>query len=398
MIGIQRYPTVTLLVFALTVSASVDAMSPPAASPAGTEDNCSSLIPAGGPYDVFRSYRASDFQLSIDEFVSDKQWTTHQEALNAGLSVGTIVYGVPLQVGGTFDQAKVDQWKRDYQSRTKLDYIEHNRTAFEQLMVNVPLVKAVTDCIVRTKRVFGLSTRHVMSGDCEFTFVASYISDRPNAKQPKLQGALAFTGAGACTAWPQGVPVPPNGYGVNCRRYGRNGVIVTINTDTAGTSQEVVEPLPTLGPEPPAPICSIQQTKPDVRSATVYRTDWKDGGSDGRGGNMVYFDLSAPGKITSIDVTGCSGCGGHLWLCPDGGVCGRDLFQPQNDTTWRAWAHLNASDATWTSFRINFLGPQEVCVPDRETYEHQHAAWDAENARTCPLKHGEPSWKALSAQ
>jgi hypothetical protein len=46
------------------------------------------------------------------------KFSGHDEALNAGLSVGTVVYGVPLKIGGTFDQRKVDQWKDDNCSRS----------------------------------------------------------------------------------------------------------------------------------------------------------------------------------------------------------------------------------------------------------------------------------------
>jgi len=39
-------------------------------------------------------------------------FSSHDEAIKAGLSVGTVVYGVPLKVGGTFDHNTVDQWKQ----------------------------------------------------------------------------------------------------------------------------------------------------------------------------------------------------------------------------------------------------------------------------------------------
>lgn len=38
-------------------------------------------------------------------------WSSHREAMNAGVDVGAVVYGVPIEVGGTFDQTEVNQWK-----------------------------------------------------------------------------------------------------------------------------------------------------------------------------------------------------------------------------------------------------------------------------------------------
>jgi hypothetical protein len=41
------------------------------------------------------------------------KFSNHDEALNAGLTVGTVVYGVPLKVGGSFDNRVVHQWKEE---------------------------------------------------------------------------------------------------------------------------------------------------------------------------------------------------------------------------------------------------------------------------------------------
>lgn len=38
---------------------------------------------------------------------------THDDAINGGLTVGAVVYGVPLEVGATWDESKVSAWKRE---------------------------------------------------------------------------------------------------------------------------------------------------------------------------------------------------------------------------------------------------------------------------------------------
>lgn len=45
------------------------------------------------------------------------KFSSHDEAIKAGLKVDTIVYGAPLKVGGTFDKTVVDRWKDENCSR-----------------------------------------------------------------------------------------------------------------------------------------------------------------------------------------------------------------------------------------------------------------------------------------
>ena len=49
---------------------------------------------------------------SFHRFECSSEFKTHGEAINSGLSVGTVIYGVPVKVGGTFDAADVDNWKK----------------------------------------------------------------------------------------------------------------------------------------------------------------------------------------------------------------------------------------------------------------------------------------------
>ncbi|GJD97890.1 hypothetical protein OCOJLMKI_5129 [Methylobacterium iners] len=45
------------------------------------------------------------------------KFSSHDEAIKAGLDVDTIVYGAPLKVGGKFEKSVVDRWKEDNCSR-----------------------------------------------------------------------------------------------------------------------------------------------------------------------------------------------------------------------------------------------------------------------------------------
>lgn len=57
----------------------------------------------------------SSLQTSFYEYVYSQDFSTHQEAIDAGISIGTIVYGVPIQIGGTFSKQQKDQWRSTHQ-------------------------------------------------------------------------------------------------------------------------------------------------------------------------------------------------------------------------------------------------------------------------------------------
>lgn len=67
---------------------------------------------------------------------------SHDAAINSGLDVGTVVYGVPLQVGGTFDPKYVDKWKHEHCSDEQRSTINTTAT-FEFVRRFEPALAAV---------------------------------------------------------------------------------------------------------------------------------------------------------------------------------------------------------------------------------------------------------------
>lgn len=53
----------------------------------------------------------SDASFSFRQIQCASSWRTHQESMEAGIDIGVVVYGVPLEVGGSFSKQQVDQWK-----------------------------------------------------------------------------------------------------------------------------------------------------------------------------------------------------------------------------------------------------------------------------------------------
>lgn len=58
---------------------------------------------------------STDVSKTFYEYIYSADFSTHQQAIDAGLSVGTVVYGVPLQIGGTFSKQQKDQWRSTHQ-------------------------------------------------------------------------------------------------------------------------------------------------------------------------------------------------------------------------------------------------------------------------------------------
>jgi hypothetical protein len=71
------------------------------------------------------------------QWLYDMDFQTHDEAISSGLSVGFVVYGVPLQLGGKFDKQQKDQWRREH-----AQYENRNVSASEKYSILTSTVSA----------------------------------------------------------------------------------------------------------------------------------------------------------------------------------------------------------------------------------------------------------------
>jgi hypothetical protein len=61
---------------------------------------------------------SSQLREAFDDYIYQSDFGTHEEAMNAGLSIGTVVYGIPLKLGATFSKQQKDTWfKQNMQDR-----------------------------------------------------------------------------------------------------------------------------------------------------------------------------------------------------------------------------------------------------------------------------------------
>ncbi len=57
----------------------------------------------------------TDLSKSFYQYIYSTDFTTHQQAIDAGISIGVPVFGVPLELGGKFSKQQKDEWKRTHQ-------------------------------------------------------------------------------------------------------------------------------------------------------------------------------------------------------------------------------------------------------------------------------------------
>jgi hypothetical protein len=114
-------------------------------------DQCNDVL-KDGIFDVSHYNSDSQYRNTLDSWFYESDFQTHQQAADAGLSLGFPVYGVPIKIGGTFDQNQVDSWKKEHAGsvKTGLSYNDSRSAALQ--LVNKQLVDAWSRCIVEKNR------------------------------------------------------------------------------------------------------------------------------------------------------------------------------------------------------------------------------------------------------
>lgn len=113
----------------------------PNSASGGDDCGCSKMLIGG----VFNSsYLATSSQASsaYRHWQCTQEFSTHQQALDSGLSVGLPVYGIPIQVGGSFNASTRDSWKRKNCQDTRMNSSSENRL---QLTLSVASTTILTE-------------------------------------------------------------------------------------------------------------------------------------------------------------------------------------------------------------------------------------------------------------
>src|SRR5579863_1651516 len=127
----------------------------------------------GAVYDTVEHYSASDLKLMFDEYAYEKNWSTHEEAIQAGLKVDVPVYGEVLTPHGNFNKATKDQWMHEFEQKRHLDFTHQQQSTVIIKSLNPSVIRALgSSC-------FEIGAWHdvELQGACQFTFRAGYRSD-----------------------------------------------------------------------------------------------------------------------------------------------------------------------------------------------------------------------------
>ncbi len=106
--------------------------------PAFADEQCADVLRAG----VFNQTQTFDSELGRLSYLNwqcTTEFKNHNEALAAGLNVGFLVYDVPIQVGGTWAQSHVEQWKKTHCSEDSLQ-TDHQRATVSLIRAVAPEV------------------------------------------------------------------------------------------------------------------------------------------------------------------------------------------------------------------------------------------------------------------
>lgn len=69
----------------------------------------------------------TDLALLLKSRQCTESWSSHDEAIQSGISIGTKIYGVPLKIGGNFDQNKIKEWKNTNCKSTDINIDDQKR-------------------------------------------------------------------------------------------------------------------------------------------------------------------------------------------------------------------------------------------------------------------------------
>lgn len=197
----------------------------------GQGDNCQECkaVLAGG---VFNTTNINQTQAAKDAFNSwecTTEFTTSQQALDAGVSIGVPIYGVPVKIGGTFSDDQRKSWKKDHCASTS-----NSSQSFSTLIVAIrqaapEILSAWTKCIENTcgpaRTALSCSVTSTNGGAI---FKANWLRNAGDNAVPQVQFFKAYDAA--CIPPIKG-PVSVAGVVTNCKIPVNKEAVFILQTD-----------------------------------------------------------------------------------------------------------------------------------------------------------------------
>lgn len=157
------------------------------------------------------------------------KFSNHGEAIKAGLDVGTVVYGVPLEVGGSWDQTTVKSWKDEHCSRSA-QKASFEAATYSYLSEVAPgAMNAFVECIRLNQITAALAC--TLTRDPSQLMVKWRRTDGEAANSaPKIKRLMATNGSCA-PGISVGTAVLEGGIGTPCQPNDKQDLSVMIETD-----------------------------------------------------------------------------------------------------------------------------------------------------------------------
>jgi hypothetical protein len=292
---------------------------------------------------------------AFDHMLCDSDFKTHEEARNAGISLGVVVYGVPLTLNGTFSEAQKNTWKHEHCETTTTSSTFAQSYQAIMKYVSVDAYKAWNDC--QRVNAYGVSCwiGSTSTDDDDKLVLFTKWNAVPGDKgaSPKIQGTSlvgAKTISGA-TLFPNGADLSLNP-SVALARDDDSTIVAVINTNRGSCPAYASRP---------APIFKTLYVNKDPLTDQAYqetisfdKNDHYSQPPKPRGqGHEITFSHVAPGPISSVQCDVQAGGGGGF---THGEVC---AYQG-NTARWEGWS--NSGDHATIVMKINYLMPTQQCI------------------------------------
>jgi len=188
----------------------------PSARAQPTEPNCADIL-RFGVFDEHTFQSDTNLRTRFERALCDTDFGTYQAARSYGLGVGVPVYGIPVQVSGSFDEAKKREWFKQHCEATKASVDFHQFIADRTKTASPTITEAWTKCVMAEidTRQTGLRCNVTRPTALDAVFSATWLKGNKNDGGPQVE--LVETFGGACGKAPQEAKLI-DGFSLKCSR------------------------------------------------------------------------------------------------------------------------------------------------------------------------------------
>lgn len=200
------------------------------------EDQCKDILKNG----IFDNSFISSTEESKKKFITwqcTSEFSTHDEAIDAGVDVGAIVYGIPIYISGTFTKDQRDTWKKTNCSQSDLaesyskSYVELKKLVAKEVVLAWSKCMEITSqykplsCVVNAPDNSNIifNVRWKRAGDVDIinpVVTGSYV-DGATSEYPKIKGKELI---------PKATKITGDGFGIPLKRNNDSAIMINLNT------------------------------------------------------------------------------------------------------------------------------------------------------------------------